>query len=156
MKALFVCTGNTCRSVMAQYLFLDEARLRGLSDWEAKSAGLAAERYFEVPSGVHKALAARGVSPAGHIPQLATRELNRWADAVYPMTKAHRDALWDELPEFRAKTVLFLEACGLGAFDVPDPIGQPDAVYLKCRDTIEQGIVALVKKHAPSTADPRP
>lgn len=156
MKALFVCTGNTCRSVMAQYLFVDEARIRGLAGWEARSAGLAAERYFAVPSGVHKALAARGVSPEGHIPQLATRELLRWADAVFPMTKAHRDALQDAFPEFRSKTTLFLEACGLGAHDVPDPIGQPDAAYLRCRDTIEQGIVALVKKHAPSTADPRP
>ena len=141
---------------MAQYLFLDEAKRQGRSDWEAKSAGLAAERYFAVPSGVHKALASRGLSPEGHIPQLATRDILRWADAVFPMTKAHRDALWDEFPEFRAKTTLFLEACGLGAQDVPDPIGQPDAVYLKCRDTIEQGIVALVRKHAPSTADPRP
>ncbi|MBI4348620.1 MAG: low molecular weight protein arginine phosphatase [Elusimicrobia bacterium] len=156
MKALFVCTGNTCRSVMAQYLFADEAKRRGLSDWEAKSAGLAAERYFAVPSGVAKALAPRGLSPDGHVAQLATRELLRWADLVLPMTRGHRDALWDEYPEFRHKTTLFLEACGLGSQDVSDPIGQPDAVYLRCRDIIEQGVVALVNKHAPSTADPRP
>ncbi|MBI5202270.1 MAG: low molecular weight protein arginine phosphatase [Elusimicrobia bacterium] len=155
MRALFVCTGNTCRSVMAEYLFRDEAKKQGHPDWESKSAGVAAERYFAVPSGVYKALAPRGLSPKEHVPQLATRDVLRWADAVFPMTKEHRDALWDEFPEFKAKTTLFLEACGQGAVDVPDPIGQPDAVYLKCRDTIEQGIVALVKKHAPSTADPR-
>lgn len=155
MKALFVCTGNTCRSVMAQYIFNDEAAKRGLSGWEAKSAGLAAERYFEVPGGVHRALASRGVSPRGHVAQLVTRDLLRWADAVLPMTKGHRDALWDEFPEHRHKTHLFLEACGLEAKDVDDPIGQPDAVYLRCRETIEKAVLALLQKHAPPTADPR-
>lgn len=156
MKALFVCTGNTCRSVMAQFLFIHEAKRRGLDGWEARSAGTAAERYFTVPPGVHKALAARGISPEGHVAQLATRDVLRWADAVFPMTKRHRDVLWDEFPEHRSKTTLFAEAAGLGESDIPDPIGQPDAVYLRCRDQIEQGILALIQKHAPSTANPRP
>lgn len=156
MKALFICTGNTCRSVMAQFLFIDEAKRRGLSDWEGRSAGLAAERYFAIPPGVHKALAARGITPEGHIAQLVTRDLLRWADAVFPMTRQHRDALWDEYPEYRSKTTLFLEAAGLGEIDVPDPIGQPDAVYLRSRDQIEQGILALIKKHAPTASNPRP
>ena len=141
---------------MAQFLFTEQAKLRRLEGWQARSAGLAAERYFVIPQGVHKALAARGITPTGHIPQLVTRDLLRWADAAYPMTRGHRDALWDEFPEHRHKTTLFFEAAGLGETDVPDPISQPDAVYLRCRDQIEQGILALIKKHAPSTADPRP
>ncbi|MBI4422133.1 MAG: low molecular weight protein arginine phosphatase [Elusimicrobia bacterium] len=155
MKALFVCTGNTCRSVMAEFLFKREAGRRSLEGWEARSAGLAAERYFVIPQAVRTALAQHGVQDVEHIPQLVTREQLRWADAVLPMTRAHRDALWDQFPEHRHKTRLFLEAAGLGERDVDDPIGRPDDVYFRCRDILAEGVRALIQNHAPSTADPR-
>ena len=156
MKALFVCTGNTCRSVMAQYLFEREARERGLAGWEARSCGLAVAPGSPVPAQVGRALRARGVGAVDHVPQPARPELLAWADAVYAMTRAHRDALWREYPEHRAKTQLFLEAAGGSAHDVEDPVGRPDAVYERCRDVLEQGIRSLIQRHAPSTADPRP
>ena len=156
MKALFVCTGNSCRSVMGEFLFEKAARDRGLAGWEAKSAGVAAEHYFSVPGGVHKALGARGISPVVHQPQLVTRDLLRWADEVYAMARNHRDLLWDQYPEFQKKTFLFLDKAGLGEKDVDDPIGQSDQVYEQCRDIIEDGIGRLLENHAKPTADPRP
>ncbi|MDE2293144.1 MAG: low molecular weight protein arginine phosphatase [Elusimicrobia bacterium] len=148
MKVLFVCTGNTCRSLMAERLLLKLAADRGLPGVEARSAGVAAERYFPVPEGVRKALAERGTSPEGHVPQLVGRELLAWADLVVPMTRAHREGLLDQYPEFTSKTRLFSELAGRGEADVADPIGKPDAVYKACRDELESGLESFLRDHA--------
>lgn len=148
MKVLFVCTGNTCRSVIAERLLRKMASDKGLQGWEARSAGVAAERYFPMPEGVKKALAERGTSPEGHIPQLVGRELMGWADLVVAMTRGHREALLDQYPEFTSKTKLFSEIAGRAEADVADPIGQPDAVYRRCRDEIETGLQAFLRDHA--------
>ncbi len=149
MRVLFVCTGNTCRSLMAERLLGKMAADRGLSGWEARSAGVAAERYFPVPAGVKKALAERGAVTDGHVPQLVGRELMGWADVVVPMTRVHRETLLDQYPEFTSKTRLFTELAGRGEADVADPIGQPDAVYKSCRDEIETGLDAFLRSHEP-------
>ena len=145
MKVLFVCTGNSCRSVMAHFLLNRMAADRELSGWEARSAGIAAERHFGVPDGVRNALKAKGIEDIEHVPQLATREILRWADLVLPMARMHRDYLLDQYPEFTSKTRLFLQHAGSGEKDVPDPIGKPDAGYVECRDLIEGALLKILE-----------
>ncbi|MFH1726682.1 MAG: low molecular weight protein arginine phosphatase [Elusimicrobiota bacterium] len=149
MKVLFICTGNTCRSLMAQFLMNKKAADRGMAGWEARSAGVAAERYFQVPPGACRALAERGVAEISHTPQLVGREILGWADVVLPMTRGHREYLLDEYPEFGSKVRLFSEAAGWGERDVEDPIGQPDAAYRRCRDLLEEGLESIIGKHVP-------
>ncbi|OGR59763.1 MAG: hypothetical protein A2X36_15845 [Elusimicrobia bacterium GWA2_69_24] len=148
MKILFVCTGNTCRSVMAEFLLRKLAADRGLAGWEARSNGVAAEGYFKIPSGVRTALADRGIAQVAHTPELVGRDAMTWADLVVPMTRAHRDHLTDQYPEFGSKIKLFLELAGKGAGDVADPIGQSDAVYRRCRDELEQGLGRIIDAYA--------
>lgn len=152
MKLLFVCTGNSCRSVMAQFLLPQLAAARGLEGWESRSCGIAAERYFEVPAGVLKALAERGIADLRHVPQLVSRDLLRWADAVYAMSRLHKEFLLDQFPEFGRKVELFLEHHPDGPQDVEDPIGKSDEVYRRCRDVIESGLGRLLERHAPRNA----
>lgn len=147
MKIVFVCTGNSCRSVIAEYLLNKMAKDRGLN-WEARSCGTAAERYFPTPDGVKTSLAQRGITDIRHTPQLAGRELLGWADLVLPMTRGHRNHLLDEYPEFTDKTHLFSEYCSDETADIADPIGQPTVVYQKCRDEIEKALTSLLEKHA--------
>ncbi|HVE14917.1 MAG TPA: low molecular weight protein arginine phosphatase [Elusimicrobiota bacterium] len=148
MRVLFVCTGNSCRSVMAHYLLVKMAKARGMS-WEVASCGLVAESTFGVPEGVHRALAPRGVSAKAHIPQPLTPELLQWCDIALAMTKMHRGFVVDQYPEHRKKVALFLEyTLGMKDTDVEDPIGQPDQAYIECRDLLERGLNALLERHA--------
>jgi len=148
MNILFVCTGNSCRSVMAEFLLNKLAADRGLKEWEARSCGVAAERYFPIPGGVHKALGERGIAGVSHIPQLVTRELLKWADAVLVMARGHKEFLLDEYPEFTGKVHLFSEYAGWEPRDIEDPIGQPDPVYLACCATLEKGTRSIIESHA--------
>lgn len=137
---------------MAELLTNKMAADRGLKGWEARSAGVAAENYFPVPAGVARAMAERGITEIEHTAELVGRELMSWADVIVPMTRGHREYLVDQYPEFRSKVRLFSELADWGQRDVDDPIGQPDPVYLRCRDTIEEGLENILKKHG-STQD---
>lgn len=148
MKVVFVCTGNSCRSVIAEYLLNKMSHDRGLNDWEARSCGMAAESYFPTPEGVKTALRERAIEGFKHTPQLAGRELLSWADVILTMTRGHRQHLLDQFPEFTDKTHLFLEYTQDEIADVPDPIGQPTAIYLQCRDTIEKALETYLEKYA--------
>jgi len=151
MKVLFVCTGNTCRSLMAEFLFNKMAADEKLEGWQARSAGVAAEGYFPIPSGVKRALGERGIEKVEHTPELVHRELMDWADVIVPMTRGHREYLVDQYPEFRSKVRLFSELAGWGQRDVEDPIGRPDPVYQACRDSLEEGLQNILRNHESKT-----
>lgn len=132
---------------MGEYLVNRMAADGKLPGWEARSCGVAAERYFPVPGGVRKALAERGITDIKHTPQLVSRELLGWADLVLAMAKGHREMMLDEYPEHTDKIRLFGEEAGWGERDVSDPIGQPVEVYIRCRDAIEDGLRSVVERH---------
>jgi protein-tyrosine-phosphatase len=130
---------------MAQYLLNKKTEELGLKDWEAKSCGTAADKDFPTPPGVHYALGERGIQ-IQHTPQPVTRELLDWADVVLAMAQAHRQFLMIQYPEFTHKIHLFLDYAESNSKDVEDPIGQPDPVYVRCRDIIEQGLENILNK----------
>lgn len=154
-RILFVCTGNTCRSVMAEFLLDKLARDRGLG-LRARSAGFAAERHGQVPPGVRTALESEGIPVAEHVPQVVSRELLDWADLVLVMERAHRDMLLDRWPEFRAKIhTLKGHAARPGPEDIADPIGRTDPVYAACCREIKESLEAILNPHAPHAQNPR-
>lgn len=142
-RILFICTGNICRSAMAEHLLRHRARERGL-DLEVASAGVAAEPWYRMPEGAKRQLASRGVEPVEHKARLATREPLRWADLALAMTAAHRDHLLELYPEFSGKLRLFREYAGFGEEDVEDPMGRPDEVFAAVMGVIETTLDALL------------
>jgi tRNA threonylcarbamoyl adenosine modification protein (Sua5/YciO/YrdC/YwlC family) len=154
-RFLFVCTGNSCRSVMAEFLLNKMSQARGL-DLQGRSAGVAADPAFPIPAGVRAALTAEGIAAVEHVPTPISRELMDWADLVLAMERRHCQLLRVLFPDAAHK----IATLG-GADDVADPIGQSDAVYADCCRTILTALETILGRtpeettHASHAPEPR-
>jgi protein-tyrosine-phosphatase len=143
-RIIFVCTGNICRSAMAEHLLRHWAATRGLA-LTASSAGVAAESWYEVPAHARKLLAAEGVPPFEHKPRLATRDVLRESDLILAMTQAHFEHIIECFPEFSGRTRLFREQAGFGEQDVEDPMGLPEEAFARCLAVLKESLEALLR-----------
>lgn len=147
---LFVCTGNICRSPMAEHFLNRLTRDNGLP-WTAASAGTAPHGIgMPLSRGASAVLAARGIGQAAmHRSRLLDAALLRAADTVYAMARGHREEILARFPEAASKTFVLREAAGLTPADVADPIGADAAGYEACADSIEEALKIIVQ-HAPN------
>lgn len=145
IRVLFVCTGNICRSPMAEGLF--RHLTRGLGRYEAMSAGVGAVDGQPPSGNAVRVLAEVGVDISGQRSRALTAEAVARADYVFGMTHGHVDTLVLLYPHAAEKTFLlreFDETLGLFEKDIADPIGAGVETYRVCRDQIEQGIHSLL------------
>jgi tRNA threonylcarbamoyl adenosine modification protein (Sua5/YciO/YrdC/YwlC family) len=154
---LFVCTGNTCRSPMAEGLFrkMLADRLQCSEDdlvdrgYMVVSAGVAAGLGSPPsPEGVD-ILRERGVDIRGHESQPVTPQLLSQADQIFTMTRSHRELLLREFPEAAPRVKLLAQD---GA-DVIDPIGAGMDEYRRCADQIEEHLRGLLRELPPTETE---
>lgn len=139
---LFVCTGNICRSPMAEYMM--RKRLGPDSGWKVMSAGVSALEGAPATPAAVTALREIGVNGGGHRSRPLDRELVDAASVIVVMTAAHRERVESLYPDAKEKTfVLRSFDPTAGAVDIDDPIGMPGAVYAECRDSIESALPGL-------------
>ena len=104
---LFVCTGNSCRSVIAQTLFKKIIFEKGLDDKiEVLSAGTAAPRGLKPTKGTIKVLQREGIDISEYRSQKLTAEILKVADLVVVMEKRHRYNLIELYPQKSDKIFL--------------------------------------------------
>jgi len=139
-RALLICTGNTCRSSMAEELARQAAKSRGLTGWAFSSAGLWAMEGSPASANACKVLSEWGLDLRGHRAKQLKQDMLEEVDLILTMTTSHRAQLLDKYPQVRDKLFTLLDfAHGLKE-DVYDPFGGDEAVY---RETAEQIRLAL-------------
>lgn len=140
---LFVCTGNVCRSPMAEYLL--RKWMGKNTPWEVKSAGVSTYDGMPASEEALVALSEEGLDASGHRSRFLTRELVDAADLVVVMTHAHRRVVLSQFPKAGSK-VLLLNAFNAARRneDVEDPIGMSLDIYRRTRDEMNAAMPDLV------------
>ena len=143
---LFVCTGNVCRSPMAEGLFRHAVRGRG--SYRVLSAGLGAMEGQPPSHHAVQAVRELGIDISNQRSRMLTPELVQAADFIFGMTHSHIDTVALLYPQAAEKTFLareFDETLDWYEKDICDPIGGSFEVYASCRDQIEQGIASILR-----------
>jgi len=140
MRILFVCTGNTCRSPLAEALAQKLIVERALTDIEVLSAGTSAWDSAPASDGALLVGMERNLDLSPHRAQTLTRELVRDSDLILAMGPHHLERI--EALGGSGRSYLLTEYASRGATSRPvnDPIGGELELYRATADELEQEI----------------
>lgn len=137
MNILFVCTGNTCRSPLAEALARRIARRRGLDDVKISSAGTSAWESVPASDGALLVGMEREVDLTSHRARILTPEIVAEADLIFVMTPAHLEHV--KQMGGRGKVhVLDQYASGTRSEGISDPFGGELSAYRDTADALEE------------------
>lgn len=136
LKVLFVCTGNTCRSPMAEGIMRDIALQRGF-DMEVSSAGISAFDGEGASKNSILVLKEMGIDITSHKSRQVNRDMVEDSDLIITMTDYHRELLLRRYNNLENKLI---------SFNIQDPFGGDYNIYKSCSEEIKSEILKIVDK----------
>lgn len=142
---LFVCTGNSCRSIMAEAYLLKKAEERSLTI-DVRSAGTTAVEGLAPADLTQEVLAEEHISSEGLASSAFTSDLADWADMILVMEPFHRHKILQIAP-WAADKVHYLAGWAEGHENdfIPDPIGGQIDLYRRTLGVVEDSVEGLIK-----------
>lgn len=143
---LFVCTGNTCRSLIAEKLFEKMLKEKNRDDIQALSCGTIILSGMGAAAGTKEILQKEGIDVSGHHSQRVTKEMIKKSDIILVMEKIHEDHILHMAPEVKNRLFLLKEFAKIddGKLDIIDPIGRPIEAYAATSATIREALERII------------
>ncbi|MDE0474765.1 MAG: Sua5/YciO/YrdC/YwlC family protein [Gammaproteobacteria bacterium] len=150
IRLLYVCTGNTCRSPMAEVLTRARAAQRGLSGIRVRSAGTMAYEGSPASAGARTAVGELGLELDRHAARLLGEDELEWADLVLAMSPSHLAAV-ETLGRGRCYAEVITAFADDVSGGVRDPFGGSDDRYRDTCAQLERLVEAVLDRLEPGT-----
>lgn len=146
-RVLFVCTGNVCRSPMAEGALKFLLQKEGLAGVNVSSAGTHGLEGRGAEGFAISVCGSKGIDISEHRARILTRDMIQGSDLIVVMEQEHGEWVWTLCPEARKRTrrlTSFFDDPAGGGF-IADPYGLPEWAYEACFAKIERNVKGLFR-----------